>query len=226
MVGLLDPLNEMFNSYGTSPIDKCFHMTSFPIEKFWSFPVTVNDSTIHGKGVFATENISKGEVCTLYPCDSVIIDNMCTFRDGVKFENVQDYMFNLNKMMKISANPSKWSSAYCGHMINDPSNNVQKIQSLNVSTPYDEITRTMIEYEIRCMNFENCEFKGGGHYCYIIATRDIKKGEELLASYGYAYWFKLAMSYGGILADYMKNILDSKKQQFYKQIILRRLACR
>lgn len=227
LTGLLDLTGEILESYEIEPVYRCLHMSEFPAERFGRFPVTVYDSPIHGKGVFAIENISKGEVCTLYPCDAVIIGNMCTFRDGVIFENVDSYKFNLNKIYKISGNPNKWSNAYCGHMINDPSNNAQKIQSLNESTPHDKIMKTIIEYEIRCMNFENCEFKSGEYYCYIIATRDIQKGEELSSSYGWPYWVKWTVSdVIGTLQEYMKNIQDSKKHQFYKQLILRRFGAR
>lgn len=41
------------------------------------FPVKIGESTLHGKGVFATRKVSKAEVLTTYPCHNIVYDLIC-----------------------------------------------------------------------------------------------------------------------------------------------------
>lgn len=53
-----------------------------------NFPIVISNSSVHGQGVFATRNISKGEI--IERCPYVVIDD----DDLADANRLQDYLFN------------------------------------------------------------------------------------------------------------------------------------
>jgi len=117
--------------------------------------VCVEDSGIHGKGVFALKDIPKetkiieyvGKKITKAEADKIADEQ---YEKGESGEEGHVYIFELNKRYDIDGNVD-WNPARLINHSCDP----------------------------------NCETEGDDGHIWILAMRDIKKGEEL--SYDYCY---------------------------------------
>lgn len=159
----------------------------------------LGESTIPGAGlgVFASCDIAKGELITLFPGDALLAWNCGTVGDfssgvSVMFGNhVQErdatrvttatargYELKIRPSHSIVADPLLQSDvAYLGHMMNDGA--MLNRGSNAARTAYSRAT-----FEAHNAAFfvvEDCHFAG-------VATRDITQEEELFVSYGEGYW--------------------------------------
>ena len=176
-------------------------------------PVTVSLSK-YGKGLFATKNIKKNSVVSIYPAhgiayladinanksniehieqckknslyNQVILKEYGEYYDGV-FKN-SDYTFNIDETTKIYGSPKvenhNWFNS---HFANDMAYKENGIVGNNV----DEICRFILSYMINNKN-NNCfvEFLDidGITFLVFIANRNITIGEEICINYEESYW--------------------------------------
>lgn len=178
-------------------IDKCKLEYLSAILSFEFDKVELKKSLIHGLGVFAKQNINKGELITFYPGDFVeytpnedrhLSHQVKAIFRSERFENKfgaltdskyrnNDYAFDLNSFYCIiGCNYFTDDPNYLGHFINDGA----KTNS----------TEKQNEIYLKISNLKrNCKF----HilkdlHVAIIATKNINIGEELFIRYGLGYW--------------------------------------
>lgn len=185
-----------------------------------AFSVCVKESSIHGLGVFATEKISKGAICTLYPADALgkakgdktIVQGTSDFRPHMSY--AQTLWQKGDEALCAIGDPSRYSPAFCGHLINDPYLNVNRLKD---EKDISNLAKEIIEYQIRVKHMCNCKLQSNEYYSYVVATREIDKGEELLAPYGFPYWTGIKKE--NEFASYMSK-LDDKKRHFYTRMLV------
>jgi hypothetical protein len=148
-----------------------------------------------GNGLFASRNIEKGELVTLFPGDAIL------FRDG-ELEEITGAMFGIlprqdetsisltddaarayeirsSSKHSIVGDPSRTDDfAYLGHVANDGA----------ILTKGDDLSRTV--YSSKSANAANAAFQDIHEGCHIglFAMQPIRKGQEIFVSYGEGYW--------------------------------------
>jgi hypothetical protein len=164
-------------------------------------------SDIHGNGLFATEDIKKGDCITLYPVD-------VSFYQGTDGAPVGCYSTDIslalladkdahvallvkNRQYAHIVTPSgmpltmalpgaaKEDDAHLGHYANDPAQ-VHHVQ-------YDDLDALLIaekEYEEASHAAANAAHltAGEGIIVMTVAQKNIAKGDEILVSYGANWW--------------------------------------
>lgn len=127
----------------------------------------VSESPIHGLGVFATREIKRKEIITLYPAN---------IRNNIPIE-FRDYIYNY-KNISIAGNPKIYDdTTYLGHMINDASNSpIQEQYGAEVIKSSNSV-------------FHNVLYSNGKlAYVVVVASKNITIGQEILTPYGCQYW--------------------------------------
>lgn len=122
------------------------------------FKIKIAESPLHGKGVFACENINKNEIITIYPFH--------------EFDGHEKYISYLCDIV-IAGNPNKIDNInLIGHMLND-------------NFDY-ELFKNKKEYveNNNCMFMGSDKLQ----VIFLITTKKIKKGDELTVSYSSEYW--------------------------------------
>ena len=151
----------------------------------------VRSSEIHGKGVFAAQDIAAGEVVTLYPADWIAFMPHEPRRTPGHYELIvpsnrvnkpeggldNAYVYDVCANYSIQGDPTQHDDPnYLGHMLND---------AARASTD----PRTHPIYRACTLAKSNCKFViKNGITVAVTAKRDITAGEELLVPYGLAYW--------------------------------------
>lgn len=155
--------------------------------------VRVGHSAVHGNGVFAKRQINVGEIITMHPCDVIAIsddEGMHLFRsDGKQLLHAEASMY-INYLCKVegtrlavAGDPDKYSSASCAHIINDGA------YIDNADFGLDEA----VEYMEKSSNAQNCNIVSLMDCCMVaVATKVIKKGEEVFTGYGAEFWGHIA----------------------------------
>ena len=170
-----------------------------------------------GNGVFACRDIALGELVTLYPGDGVLVqaddavargddksstqwkieepDGSRRSTDESVLERGKDYEREVESMGSVSVvgDPRLVGDpAYIGHIIND-----------GVTCARDALRSAYVTEAGLVCNVHQCSV----HACHvaIVATRDIRRGEELLMSYGARYWISRLSSSS---ADYEGRLLE------------------
>mmetsp|Transcript_34980 Transcript_34980/g.91863 ORF Transcript_34980/g.91863 Transcript_34980/m.91863 type:complete len:344 (+) Transcript_34980:31-1062(+) len=162
-----------------------------------------------GRGVFAREDVPKGSLLTLYPGDAIRIDAIltgynyvscvCTDVDGSLtlpdpslLARARTYEIEVAvpvdptlragpqagalPLSSVLGDPEKADdSAYIGHMLND-----------GAICPSEAMRAPYASESARARNARP-ELVEGCHLA-IVATRDVRRDEELLLTYGPAYW--------------------------------------
>lgn len=162
--------------------------------------VDVKPSKIHGRGVFAAQKISVGELITFYPAhiidytpnaDRAIDNHTCITCGSSSFSlrfgdsNIRDpcfrdndYAFSIDELYTIiGVKQIDDDLTYVGHLIND-------------GVKCDNTPQSHSVYWRVVPMKDNCMFKTLKHglHVAVLATRDIAEGEELLVPYGHAFW--------------------------------------
>lgn len=176
-----------------------FNRSPLPFE----CPVRIDNSRVHGKGVFATRDIKEGEIVTFYPCDLYMSDTDATrtyWRIGdcdrgrvMELATNGDYTYGGTIIGLPEKTEHPW---FLGHMVNDG--------ALITSRTRGKLAKQGIVYTRCSMARQNTVFKEytiSGTICTVglQATRDIKSGEELFVCYGAPYW--LSKYHGRIDTD-------------------------
>mgnify|MGYP006138463047 CR=1 FL=1 len=156
--------------------------------------VRVAPSSIHGNGVFAEHRINAGDLITVYPCDVLAIDNpgggMRLYRSNgdaiLRAEAAVLYAY-LCKVegtkLAVAGDPDTHSPAACAHIINDGAFLEKADFSLEEAKAYME------ESYVK----QNCHFVSLADCCMVaVATKPIKKDEEVFAGYGAEFWGECA----------------------------------
>jgi len=160
-------------------------------------------SPLHGDGLFASRGIAAGELITFFPGDALLFwesgdrrgDLMITFgahipdseRDAshIASERIKQYELYANPRISAVGDPSRRDDpAYLGHFCNDGSTCI----SPDCLEAYRRDSAASANSEFVVL--EGCHFA-------LRAARAIESGEEILATYGEAYW----LTRGGHEAD-------------------------
>jgi len=186
--------------------------------------IEIRDSKIHGKGLFAKEDIKKNSIITCYPIHALVLKSKKKQRtvfknESEKFEINFNYALNVKKNVKYKGkkyhviaigNPKKINKTiFLGHMINDSSS--FKIENENITL--NELKTIIGKYCINSKN--NCKIQCifDSYFHCIVASKDIKRDEELFASYGFQYWSasaKIQKKFSELLEDQNFKIFISK----------------
>lgn len=153
----------------------------------------VKNSDIHGKGVFAKNNIDANQVVSLYPCHGIIKEDMkyyCEEKNSGEYGdllfNSSDYMIQLKRIggrVFVYGNPYIQDEGSVGHLINDSCKNVSDFKHVN---KYN--MKLCLKYMLDAVKSNNCTLVQSNDYVYVKTTKYINKGEELLTHYGFPYW--------------------------------------
>tara|TARA_R110002020_G_scaffold195424_2_gene396412 strand:- start:1248 stop:1853 length:606 start_codon:yes stop_codon:yes gene_type:complete len=137
--------------------------------------IEIKPSKYGGRGIFTKREYKTGDIITKYSPyiifdkkdSSIFIPNSAkaTVETGPKImKKYDDYLLNMGDDILLFGNPN-WiqNEDYLGHMPNDRGYNPRKI--------YRDLS--------------NSQF----NFIFVVATRDIRKGEEITTYYGKNYWF-------------------------------------
>lgn len=143
----------------------------------------VGKSDRHGKGVFATRDIQKGELVTLYPQCFIRMDGDCheavkLFATGVYEGWLEQYSMNNDKLLRHGESIELLP---CVRTVENPQNGVLG-HIINSPTKSKLIRRVVFSVA----NVESAPFLGGT-VIGIFASINISKDEELLLDYGTRY---------------------------------------
>ena len=154
----------------------------------------IKASPIHGNGVFARRRIEKGTIVTMYPCEAFIFNvkgrgDLHAKANGENMLHTEAallaaYSATLDLTgVSICGDPDKYSNAACGHLINDGSSLLKE----------DFNSDDVIKYIEESTSVSNCFFISlAGAALAVVASKTINKGDEVLTSYGAAFWAKYA----------------------------------
>lgn len=187
--------------------------------------VYVKKSLIHGNGVFAKYNIKKNSIITIYPIDSIYYTNNLEEKNLYFLEknffdciNNKNYMIGINKDIEIYGNQNNISNnTVIGHIINDSvsftidNENIDDISLKNI----------ICKYVLTSNNNAIMKSNADKTLYYIIATKDINEGDEILMSYQPKYWLdnkKLYKRFETFLIN------DIKFKQFFLNIGFQKLC--
>lgn len=146
-------------------------------------------SSKHGTGLFACRDLPSGTVATFYPVHALGIGaNRLQFSDcrlsGDRSYVVEVWHLSLRDwapQMWIDADPSLRVDGWLGHLAND---------AASCAARADEAQ--LLEYYSECARLTNAVMVPFGHGCAplmcVVTTRALRRGEEVLISYGHDYW--------------------------------------
>jgi hypothetical protein len=176
----------------------------------------IKNSSIHGKGIFAKNNIHPNQVVSLYPCHGTIngelqyseIKNRGDFGD-ILF-NPNEYKIKLISNIFIYGNPYIQDEGLVGHLINDSYQNVYDFKNLNKHN-----MKNCLKYMLDSIKSNNCALVQCENYVYVKTTKYINKGEELFTHYGFPFWCSELKPYEVDLLMKEYIFSHSKSQQDY-----------
>jgi hypothetical protein len=149
--------------------------------------VRVDISLIHKLGVFANRDINKNEIITNYPAHYIGKSNGYSIYNINRElpNNFKDYMFDLdicNKIIIIGHPVIFGNMSWVGHKINDGYKHNSIIKNKKNIKKYNQNTK----------KYSNSGFATNmnNSIVSVIATKNIKKDEEILVSYGFNYWLE------------------------------------
>jgi hypothetical protein len=136
-------------------------------------PLRVGPSSVHGTGVFTTRDVRAQEFLGLYPADAVLAAEYYVGR--INPEIGHRYMQFVAEDVAIVGNPAQATDEhYVAHLVNDGA-------KLSRDDPRAERI-----YELVSATKANCTYDQD--MLCLVATKDIRAGEELFYSYGKQYW--------------------------------------
>lgn len=183
--------------------------------------IEIKQSSIHGMGVFAKQNIKKGSVITIYPCDSLINEKAhLSLISSPSDEQLKKYESTYKLCCgdySIVGFPE--NRLFHGHLINDacPCANEISIE-LAKGVNCQRFIKSSIKYMVKSLDRINCKPKYNETVAYIVASRDISCGEEIYMSYGLLYWSQLLNTklHKQYWSEYFNGITDNQKQYISK----------
>lgn len=186
----------------------------------------IKKSSIHGKGVFAKNNIHPNQVVSLYPCHGIINEKFkyCEGKNSGDYDlllfNPNEYKIKLTKGSEIFiyGNPYIQDESYVGHLINDSYKDVYDLKNIN---KYN--IKNCLKYMLNSIKSNNCTLVPCEDYVYVKTTKYINKGEELLTHYGYHFWCYELNSYELDLLMNEYILSHSESQQVYIKHLFKQL---
>jgi hypothetical protein len=184
--------------------------------------VTIGKSAVHGRGLFASENIATQTVLSFYPAHLLSNGNRVEYNDQTlttpQLEAYnRDYKFTRpGKLCSIIGNPQLTSNtSLLAHMVNDAGLNV--FSHINVEQLRDiaYCRSLLIAYYEKIKKRCNCciIWNQTATVACLIAMKNITKETELLVVYGATYWaqYQYGIDYTDKYSFLLKNIdhLDS-----------------
>jgi SET domain-containing protein len=185
---------------------------------FYEF-VELKQSVIHGQGLFAKQNIKKGSVITIYPCDTLVNEKTGLCMSGSKNQELYIKYSSNYKLCcgdySIIGFPDK--KIFHGHFINDACPCVDEIlQELLKEVNYKSFNKSNIKFMLKSLDRINCKVEYNKSVAYIVASRDICPGEEILMSYGLAYWTDIKkITIKEYFDKYFKEITANQRRYIY-----------
>lgn len=169
--------------------------------------VVLKESGIHGKGVFAARDIKKGELLTFYPAHYVAKDISGEVIEpgeqvkgrGLKYDpNIKkSYSTPLNNYYIICGDPRIHNNpAFIGHMCNDGQKHDLLEYNAEAKMEYKNNVWKVCNAAIEKRPIESIYIHDSTEIqryrpdlaMFIMAIKDIKKGDEILIPYGFHYW--------------------------------------
>jgi hypothetical protein len=187
-------------------------------------PVEVRPSSLHGNGVFAKTDLEADKVVAVYPCHGLISNGLLStqfqYKDQMTGFDVHDYKLDLDGTGKYLVGiPSVYDGNMVGHLINDSYSSIEQLK-VDLNT-YDVNTfgNAMAIYAISSSKRVNCRLMTGSHFGYVKTTRPVKKGEELVCSYGFSYWTNMnAVDIVALAETYLRS-LPVKEQLLLRGLV-------
>lgn len=173
--------------------------------KFISDLIYLDQSNIHGIGVFAKQNIKKGELITLYPAHYITIKDlkirMRTTELKLEKHIFLDYSFAYNNNIIITGNPLLYKDENnIAHLCNDGYKHNYKTNNKKNRNNYNKKSK----------EYNNSSFRSilDTNFVGLISTKDIKSGEEILVPYGFSYWLRKNTFEDSNFADLLESISE------------------
>ncbi len=166
----------------------------------------VSKSKVHGNGLFASRDLKKGDYITSYPPHFVVITpnptmDIAKITDEeiphcvvpspfnphltLEYEIMKTYCYEINRYIKLCGLPDKIDNYnMLGHMPNDgvKGHSTRDNYIFQDEEIYNNVSRLK----------NNSEFEiHESTYVYLMATKNIRKDEEILVSYNYGYWISV-----------------------------------
>lgn len=224
-VDIVSPLFSCGEKLHGNMVQKEIQQKGFPVP--FRNCVKVKNSLIHGKGVFAKEDIANNRVIGLYPFHGGIknsqpycFDYYKTQYDEVYYDTlVSDYKITTDDGNFIFGLPQIQDDYLVGHLINDSYPDVNELKSIS---DYESFSKFYEKYMINSLVRNNCVFVKTDGFIYIKTVKPIKKGEELVNSYDISYWIKelndseimsMIDQYYSSLTGKRKSFMLEKKEQ-------------
>ncbi|KAL7552223.1 hypothetical protein ACHAWF_017659 [Thalassiosira exigua] len=158
-----------------------------------------------GRGLFATENIPKGEIITCYPGDALLWKVTSSVEDSIVLWGAHvpkadvceedavfggtesappltSYVVSVDDQYSVLGHPSLDDNpAYYGHYANDGAGLDELGLDIKEELGVEENIAAYVSKSVELANAMHKPFKGGAHMV-TVATRDIEAGEEILVT--------------------------------------------
>lgn len=132
--------------------------------------VEVRASDVHGRGVFAVQDLEPGMLVTTYPVDVVFMHDerrgevvLSPENDVTDASPYEAYRMSFGEGIGFAGNPAVHAPHRCGHLVNDA-----------LDTSFENNVQIFYLLE--------------GVLVALMVTKPIRSGEELFLDYGPAYW--------------------------------------
>ncbi len=151
------------------------------------FPVQVKDAGDKGRGVFATREIKRGQVCCWY--DGLLTDSSY---NAPLATGAFGYCLATENDKYIAGYRAQLREGGCAQLCND------------ASTSYTD------KHDLKYLKNINvkCEAYAEGDGVAFVATKPIPKGQELLFSYGPGYWKTVREREGSTAHNIARTVSD------------------
>lgn len=143
--------------------------------------VYIKKSKIHRLGVFANKDFEAGETITRYPAHYIFkLNQYSIFNINLNpTDNFKDYSYELDDNIIINGDPRFiHNMTLIGHICNDGYKH-------NFET---NTKKNRNKYNKKAKEYNNSAFVTCNEIINIVAFKNIKKDEEILAAYGFNYW--------------------------------------
>ena len=175
--------------------------------------IELRASSIHGKGVFATEDIPKDTIITYYPAHAITENGkfIPNDKDPDFIKNREEICrhygqyISLPENIELIGNPNNTSNhLLLGHMINDPVGNVYKNVNFEDTKDLTKYKNLVAEYYIQGSKKRNSKivFDEKNIVAAVISTKEIKKDEEILMYYEPQYWFNINYGTSNVIGNH------------------------
>lgn len=163
-----------------------------------SIAVEVRSSGVHGKGVFAIKDIEPGEFITYYPCHGLahrpfnggeeVMFSSRNKNQNLSMDYAQSLKVDGDPLVYLVGDPSiDCKPRALAHLINDA---YPKTNEIQLTDDIAQFGKQWLTYQIEGAKRANADIKTEKYFAYAVATKHIKKDQEILTLYGFPYWYK------------------------------------